>query len=415
MKNYTHLIIGSALSLFMLFSCSKDNDAPKTEQIKLGLTVYEDDIEKGNTVTFRITANEEAVTDAEIYIDEQPITGLEHTFSDKGSYTVVAKKSGYTASDPVTVNVYQTDIYAAGHEYSSSRSTYIAKYWKNGKAVLLSDGAQNEYALSIFVTDDSDVYICGRAVDIARYWTNNAPVDLPTSTTAQAIKVYNNRVYIVGREWNGSTHFAKLWTDGNVTTLNNGLGFSVASDVFINENDVYVSGKQDNGNFYQPVYWKNGILQILGNGITFGSAESIYVVEDDVYVAGNEFNGSTNVAKYWKNGVPHILTNGSNSAIANDIFVDQTDVYVVGRETISPRSTAIVWKNDNREDLTNGNNDAIANSVYVMDGDVYVGGFEVINGLRVATYWKNGVPVRLSASDPANSTEVTSIFIKKQY
>ena len=41
------------------------------------------------------------------------------------------------------------DIYVAGHEYNGS--SYIAKYWKNGQAISITDATSFAYATSMVV------------------------------------------------------------------------------------------------------------------------------------------------------------------------------------------------------------------------------------------------------------------------
>lgn len=48
------------------------------------------------------------------------------------------------------VHVYNKDVYIAGYEYNADGKA-VAKYWKNGVAVNLSNGAYSEFATSIFV------------------------------------------------------------------------------------------------------------------------------------------------------------------------------------------------------------------------------------------------------------------------
>src|SRR5690606_7036176 len=53
---------------------------------------------------------------------------------------------------------YRTHVYVAGYEYNGNE--YVAKYWVNGQAVELSDGAREALASAIFV-ENGDVYVAG--------------------------------------------------------------------------------------------------------------------------------------------------------------------------------------------------------------------------------------------------------------
>jgi hypothetical protein len=49
------------------------------------------------------------------------------------------------------ITVMNNDIYVCGYEYESNGSKYVAKYWKNGSMVNLSNGTHDAYGISIFV------------------------------------------------------------------------------------------------------------------------------------------------------------------------------------------------------------------------------------------------------------------------
>ena len=59
-------------------------------------------------------------------------------------------------SDSIVVS--GEDVYVAGYVYNGSY--YVAKYWKNGKAVPLSDGMGPSIAYAITLSGN-DVYVAG--------------------------------------------------------------------------------------------------------------------------------------------------------------------------------------------------------------------------------------------------------------
>ena len=89
----------------------------------------------------------------------------------------------------------EVDVYVAGFEEKGSG--YVAKYWKNGQAIELTDGTTNAAATSISVSGN-DVYVCGSIEGNAVYWKNGNPVTLGAGN-ATSITVSGNDVYVA--EW----------------------------------------------------------------------------------------------------------------------------------------------------------------------------------------------------------------------
>lgn len=357
-------------SMLLLFSCSKDDGADTEPIVKtaLVLTASATEIDKGDEVTFEVTAGGEAVV-ADIYIDKAKISGASHTFEEAGTYQVVAKKEGYTDSETIDIKSYQVDVYVAGSKTVNNRS--VAVYWKNGTEVILSDGSQNTNVYSIFV-DNGDVHVVGAEIyggyaNDAKYWKNGTSIELDEGRSATSVFVDNGNVYIAGTRLD------------EVNTLN-----SVAK------------------------YWKNGLSVDLSDGSQRETATAITVDNGDVYVAGTANKVSTRVAKYWKNGTAVILTDGTNDAFANSIAVDKGDVYVAGFESSDPK----YWKNDTPVMLNDGLYSVYTSSMFVENGEVYIAGHGHESGLYtdVAKYWKNGVSVILT--DGKLRTTTSSIFVK---
>ena len=291
------------------------------------------------------------VSGNDVYVAGSEITSIQTVFpfstTSTAKYwkngTAVNLSSGTDDAYGNSVFVSGNDIYEAGAEQTSTRPKYpfinsVAKYWKNGTPVGLTDGRNYAVANSIFVLGN-DVYVAGfefkDTLSVAKYWKNGVPVNLTYSTNeaaAYSIFVSGSNVYVSGGVYTGSSEasspeLAIYWKNGIATTFPNGADNSYAGSIFVSGNDVYVSGAKYTNTavpVLRALYWKNGTEVDLTDGAVKSSGGSIFVIGTDVYSAGSIGDGSTGIkAVYWKNGTAVNLTDGINYAVANSIFVTQ--------------------------------------------------------------------------------------------
>lgn len=122
-------------------------------------------------------------------------------FSGTGRYVATVWKNGVITLLGNTVNnsyatgvvVTDTDVYVSGYE--NENSINVAKYWKNGTAVPLSDGTVDEHGSSVFVSSAGDVYVSGYSGNVntgiqAKYWKNGVSHTNNSGTYAWSVCVY---------------------------------------------------------------------------------------------------------------------------------------------------------------------------------------------------------------------------------
>ncbi|CAN5459826.1 hypothetical protein BH10BAC3_BH10BAC3_17450 [soil metagenome] len=201
--------------------------------------------------------------------------------------------SGSTGSISTAIALSGNDVYVAGIGITCNINIgpqkYIAKYWKNGNAINLTDGTNSAQAWSIAVSG-SNAYVAGyewngksyqdasgsaNKKSIAKYWKNGMPVILTDGTEdafTTSIAFSGTDVYVAGTEWNGKSYqgangytyrksIAKYWKNGKPVNLTDGTENAEANSIAVSGNDVYVAGTI-NG---YATYWKNGMAIKLSN------------------------------------------------------------------------------------------------------------------------------------------------------
>ncbi len=228
-----------------------------------------------------------------------------------------------------SIFVSGTDVYVAGRDYVlGTDNGSVAVYWKNGVKVPLSDGTQAAQAFSIQVSGP-DVYVAGDEIKpifvppstitnyrVAKYWKNGVPVELTDGTQeagALSMFVSGSDVYAGGFACRAfpSSCSATYWKNGAPVALSTVNG-TLATSIIVSGSNVYALGAQLGAGM---LLWKNGTPVTLG-GSEYTEANQVVVSGQDVYVAGarKAQQGAAIQATYWKNGVPVELPVGPDTA-----------------------------------------------------------------------------------------------------
>ena len=299
----------------------------------------------------------------------------------KNGNAVVLGKSG-NASDAYSMVVVNNDVYVVGFEINNS-GKYVANCWKNGIATNLTDGTIDAYANDIFI-QGSDIYIAGQEIVsggstyVAKYWKNGVAVNLsdPTSNAvASGIAIYKNDVYVIG-ERNDSTvsnPVACYWKNGKVMDLSDQSTYAADQSIAVSGNDLVMmwSDSYNNSGQVKTQYSKNFEAPInVQDGTPSFRGTAVSISNNDIFIAGTGLspNGNNLIAKYLKNGIPVSLSNGSDSSEALTLSTSGSDIYIGGYQSNSSAAgKAIYWKNDIAVPLTDGSSDALIRKIIVVN------------------------------------------------
>ncbi len=430
----------------LLIACKKNNNnVPIVENQApsciIGKPANNATVTTSDTVSVTITASDAdgSIAKVELFLDnvsiESPKTAPPYAFTlapgalKAGSHTIKAiATDNKAATGEASINitaVYVPTIYIAGSE--NNNATGVAKYWKNGVPVPLTDGTMAAAAYSIFVTGN-DIYTAGYEfsgnTQLAKYWKNGTGVTLGTDASeAKSIFADGGDVYVCGHELKNGFDYGRYWKNGvgyKLSGISNDGGpaaydsaGAIGNSIFLKDGNMYIMGWCPTWNGKRvPVRWINGEGHALTDNIRRSYINGSCLSGNDIYAAGTQENAVTALAMacYWKNDAPTLLTSGDTTvAVALSVAVSGNDVYVAGYEYAyytGGRPIAKYWKNGVPVLLSDGTKDAYAYSIAVYGNDVYVAGSED----KTAKYWKNGVSVNLT--DGVRPAVAYSILVK---
>ena len=177
------------------------------------------------------------------------------------------------------VAIYGNDVYLAGTALPGG-GIFKPKYWKNGTPTFLQgDNSAKIFSMTI---SGGDVYAAGyedKVINLqteyamARYWKNGVAVSLTNGTSNSSIRslaVSGSDVHAVGYGYSGTTNqIIKYWKNGTEQPLL-GIQNGSAESIALSGSDVYIAGFETIGAKSTAKYWKNGgegmFLQTTGHG-----------------------------------------------------------------------------------------------------------------------------------------------------
>ncbi|WP_254411190.1 hypothetical protein [Dyadobacter diqingensis] len=243
------------------------------------------------------------------------------TYWKNGVISSVSPTKIPTSFDDITVA--GNDVYIAGSVYDPF-NIHLPSYWKNGVPIIGNGNALG--TMTGISISGSEVYTCGFTQNqigpVAKYWRNGIEVNLSNSknvTNAVAIAASGNDVHVVGFEFDRVTSrfTPKYWKNGIENNLDDSGNSALARDIAVAGKDVYIVGIEYVNQVRKAVIWKNGVKNYL-----IGSdATSVATLNNNVYVTTVTTPCLNCNPTYLKNNTPILLSGTEISADPYSIFV----------------------------------------------------------------------------------------------
>lgn len=182
----------------------------------------------------------------------------------KNGHATILDTDAFIAFD-ITKSDGNVHIAGYGDDVLNKKGRF-ALHWKNGQVSTVSTENETAQARAIAVSGN-DVYLGGFATSsevegtIAKIWKNGKSIPLSNNNGAiEDIAISGNDVYGVGYDCIAGTSLCtpKYWKNGQGFNLSSGSSYSIATGIAIWKDDVYIVG-WEGLNTSKGIVWKNGV------------------------------------------------------------------------------------------------------------------------------------------------------------
>lgn len=188
------------------------------------------------------------------------VEGTKGVYWKNGAATNLTDGTGSVSIEDMYIS--GNDVYVVGYENS------IGKYWKNGVGVEV--GGEGALLFGITISN-GDLYVTGYKNNDAYYWKNGTAHKM-TNTVGEAaawdVAISGSDVHVVGRDEGKAVY----WKNNTRIDLEDG---SSANAIFLIGNDVYIAGEDHS---LRAKYWKNGEVVNLTEGESGHAAAAAAIV-----------------------------------------------------------------------------------------------------------------------------------------
>ncbi len=153
----------------------------------------------------------------------------------------VALTNGANQAFATDIAVVDSSVYVSGSEWNGTAQ--VAKFWKNGHLEFTSNGSAFHATANAIAVVGSEVYVAGWEGDfagmvgghgaVAKCWRNGKGVALTNGSSyayPSSLALFGNDVYVGGTEWINGSQIAKFWKNGSEVVLSDR---AMVSDILV--------------------------------------------------------------------------------------------------------------------------------------------------------------------------------------